>query len=1296
MRSPRTGVIALGALSRTWRAALGLVGTFALAWMSLILPLPVSAQSSICAEVKIQIDQKVSFERQAFEAVLKIRNGLEGTAVENIRISILIKDMLGVSVAPETFFVRKDEPVDISGDFATGTGSVAPSTTGEAHWLIIPTQGSGGAGPEGVMYQVGATVTYRLAGEDKSVEVIPETITVRPQPKLELDYFLPGEVYADDPLTQDVEEQPVPFTLGVRITNSGAGTASHVKIESAQPRIVENRQGLLIGFQIDGGYVDDRPAQPSLLLDFGTIESGASRVGRWVMTTTLSGTFYDFAAEYTHADELGGALTSLLGSINSHLLTHDVLVNSAGRDEVRDFLAQAVDASDTDTYRVYESEGGSSEVLQEFAPTLNGAVLAFPSPGQGQLVYARRQIGFDGQGRSVSAVRSDGRVVPTANVWFSKRRDAFGEGWLYFLNLFEANPAACGSTCSYTLDFDGASDDNSSIAGSVYVDTNGNGSQDSGEVGLAGVTVTISGAGVLRSVTTATDGTFAFVALPAGTYTLTVGAATDHVDGTHVAGTAGGTVGATSISGINLTEGLSADGYRFAKVPRTAESQADLAVDALSATPSAPQAGKAFTLTLQVVNAGPSSAPARAQLTLSPTLDVLSANPSVGTFNAMNGQWAIGSLAANGVATLEVQVRAASPGEQVIAASVASTDPAIADPEGGNDSASLTVTVRRPSAVNLQAQLKQETRLLVLAQSPPFTVEPYDGTIAERVSLIDGILTQGGIEHIVTQDVDVFRNELRSGRWNTYWLDASNTLLDGDLSREVGLAIRRGDSLLLDGGVVPSEFTEAWTGTGFGRILTEGMDNVSFVSGSYLQSPDLPVQLRQLSRVTTGEVLAVFSNNSPAVILNEYGNGHVLFFGFDLVPQWPPGQVTYPLLAQIDAVLQPPLPDIFTADSYVALSLKAENLSDPVSIEQIMTLSEGMRLLKSMPAPTVTADNSITWHATLAEGGSFESSTGIRLPIEGGTSSIDIIVVETGETTPLSQQALPISVQSTAQAATSALNEISLIILPIWDVYAIQFASDSLNEAIEARDGGDLNEALTQVLAADASLETVTINVSVARIAIARLMQALEREWFVALSTCDPTGTSIVKDRGHTFRSKSDGTGVSELQSSDNGPTWNLGNYGMDATEVLQTVLDANQVYKWTLSYTPEGDASLAVRDGTEMVGYAEYSSIPPSDGSPILGNAIALQMFGGDGSGPFISGRIPFLEVVVSGLNGISLLDTITIGDADTSVTYYGEGLSSGYVMSGTIQVGSPPLHGAFLGFEITSGIVSCKSVER
>src|SRR5262245_45775075 len=109
----------------------------------------------------------------------------------------------------------------------------------------------------------------------------------------------------------------------------------------------------------------------------------------------------------------------------------------------------------------------------------------------------------------------------------------------------------------------------SSIAGSVYEDRDDDGDLDAREVGIAGVTVTLTGTNidgdpVSLEVTSEVDGTYVFTGVPPGTYDLTESQPDRHLDGIDTAGSAGGTVTPPdSITGIELTGGETATGYLF-------------------------------------------------------------------------------------------------------------------------------------------------------------------------------------------------------------------------------------------------------------------------------------------------------------------------------------------------------------------------------------------------------------------------------------------------------------------------------------------------------------------------------------------------------------------------------------------------------------------------------------------------------------------------------------------------------------------------------------------------------------
>ncbi len=398
---------------------------------------------ALCATVKIEIRQELTLERQAFDAHMRINNGLSDISIENVGVTVLFFDEAGDPVLASSdpddtnasFFIRLDRMDNI--ESVDGNGTVAPETSADIHWLIIPAPGASNGLESGTMYFVGATLAYTAAGQSESIEVTPDYIFVKPMPQLVLDYFLPTDVYGDDAWSPAVEA-PVPFYLGLRISNKGEGYARSLKVESAQPKIVANETGLLIGFQIDGSTVNGQPATNSLLADFGDIAPNTAGMARWIMSCSLSGRFVEFDAEFSHADELGGKLTSLIGQddVRTHFLVRSVYVDAEGRDGLEDFLA-----NDDEVYRVFESDNVETEVTDQSATAAlvaqGGAYRLTAAPTQG-FMYARVPDPTHGNMLIKETIRSDGKRIKPANVWFSKTRTGSGP-WQYFLNIFDFN-----------------------------------------------------------------------------------------------------------------------------------------------------------------------------------------------------------------------------------------------------------------------------------------------------------------------------------------------------------------------------------------------------------------------------------------------------------------------------------------------------------------------------------------------------------------------------------------------------------------------------------------------------------------------------------------------------------------------------------------------------------------------------------------------------------------------------------------------------------------------------------------
>ncbi|MCK6546986.1 carboxypeptidase regulatory-like domain-containing protein [Myxococcota bacterium] len=408
------------------RAALGA----ALASAIIATPFDAHAQAAVCARVRLEIPQRLTLERDAFDANLTLTNELPTTALEAITVTLELRDAAGADASSLVFVAAPT----LSGLGAIdGTSSLPGGGVARIHWLFIPTPGAGGTTAAGVSYRARAHITYRLGGNDVPLSSTWADFTVQPQPLLDLVYALPRRVRSDDPMTLTLEPV-VPYDLGVRVANVGPGTARSVEIVTAQPRIVQNDLGLLVDFRFVGSEIAGVPGPGSMGLDFGDVASASCVSGAWIMESTLSGSFVDFSATFTHSGRLGGADTSLIRSASTRWLLARVRADGLGADQYDDFVVEEAGAPPTtpnmpppDGYRLL-----SSSCVEDAVARIVGASSGVPSASNPTvLVTADLLPGFNvvvapdpsGGGSSVlRAQRMDGTDLHPLNAWTGPER----------------------------------------------------------------------------------------------------------------------------------------------------------------------------------------------------------------------------------------------------------------------------------------------------------------------------------------------------------------------------------------------------------------------------------------------------------------------------------------------------------------------------------------------------------------------------------------------------------------------------------------------------------------------------------------------------------------------------------------------------------------------------------------------------------------------------------------------------------------------------------------------------------
>ncbi|MDP2339922.1 MAG: hypothetical protein Q8O67_03105 [Deltaproteobacteria bacterium] len=373
-----------------------------------------SAQTTVCVRVKLEIPQRLTFERDAFEATLRLTNRLDDAPLEELDVDVVVRP-ISAGAPADAIFVAPPALTGVANS-VDGDGVIGTAAQGAIQYLLIPTAGAGGTSPGGLQYAVKALIRYKVGAVFFDAETFEEIITVKPQPELGLHYFLPRRVNAD-----------TPFELGVRVENTGFGTARNLQIESAQPRIVENLSGLLINFALVGTFRNADVIPDTLAIPFGDLEPERCGMGAWAMTTSLDGEFIELDVSMKHAEELGGELTSLLKSTETDFLIRRVVDDRAGRDVIFDAAIDlaigGAEADDGIPDLILGSDCSEQPIAAQTATTTGTPGIAQPFGGLSTNLdigwnYTR---GVDLAGGTLPLLRvtrvRDGKVLHPQNAW---------------------------------------------------------------------------------------------------------------------------------------------------------------------------------------------------------------------------------------------------------------------------------------------------------------------------------------------------------------------------------------------------------------------------------------------------------------------------------------------------------------------------------------------------------------------------------------------------------------------------------------------------------------------------------------------------------------------------------------------------------------------------------------------------------------------------------------------------------------------------------------------------------------
>ena len=424
--------------------------------------------ASVCATVKLEFKQTMTMTRQAFRGTLTVNNGIDA-AMQNVRLTLNVTNKSTGQVATSHEFQMNAESLDgFTGDVALGSSwNLTANSTGTATILFIPSKYAAPEDP--VDWSFGGTLSYDdpTTGLEVTRELYPVTLTVKPSPELDLTYFMQRDVYGDDPLTTDVTEPMKPAEFALLINNKGNGDATNVRMQTDQPRIIENEKGLMIDFQLVSSQVNGGDAAlsfgQSIANDFGNIPAHSQMYAQWWLTSSLLGHFTDYNVQASHITSYGNPDLSLLDQVTIHELIHgfDMPASSmsGGSPAGRAFLVNdIVDANDTPD-RLYFTNGETADVQESQSATIERTTATTLTltitPSQSGWNYGSLTDPTHGYAELKSIVRqSDGAELGSSRFWQTDRTLIDGKDWLYEYRLHFVDEFASNAPQTYVLTFD--------------------------------------------------------------------------------------------------------------------------------------------------------------------------------------------------------------------------------------------------------------------------------------------------------------------------------------------------------------------------------------------------------------------------------------------------------------------------------------------------------------------------------------------------------------------------------------------------------------------------------------------------------------------------------------------------------------------------------------------------------------------------------------------------------------------------------------------------------------------------
>lgn len=420
------------------------------------------SSSSVCSSITLQFTQKMVMTRQAFRGTLTVFNGNEQEAMKDVKLTLTVTDEKGNIAMSDKFQVNPEKLEGFNGrlDFTDGW-TLDAQKEGVATVLFIPTKKA--APTVETRYAFGGTLSYvdPFTGLEVTRDLTPITLTVKPSPNLDLTYFMQRDIKGDDPLTKEVEpSEEAEFSL--LINNLGYGDATHVRMSTNQPEIVDNEKGLKVKFELMSSQLNGQEKTlalgGSVFTDFGNIPAHSTSYAQWWIKSSLLGHFTDYDVTATHLTSYGNKDLSLLNDVTIHELIRSIDVTK-GDKTLKGFMTNdIVDADDTPDM-LYLSDGEIEKVnvaaSSSITKTSDTEYTLTITPSEEGWNYGNLSDPTYGVSALKSVTRaSDGKQISLRNFWQTDRtlrdgKDPLYENRIHFADQFDGKNAE-----SYILTFE--------------------------------------------------------------------------------------------------------------------------------------------------------------------------------------------------------------------------------------------------------------------------------------------------------------------------------------------------------------------------------------------------------------------------------------------------------------------------------------------------------------------------------------------------------------------------------------------------------------------------------------------------------------------------------------------------------------------------------------------------------------------------------------------------------------------------------------------------------------------------